>query len=189
MNDINDLDIAIIGLNGRFPQAKDINSFWQNLKNGVESISFFSESELLDSGISSDFTKNPNYVKAGAILSDVEMFDANFFGFNPHEAELIDPQQRLFLESAWEVIESAGYDPEKYSGSIGVYAGTSSNTYFLNNIYPKLDAEDLAGAYQIMLSSEKDFLSTRVCYKLNLKGPAVLQMVIVEPLMLRLRVL
>lgn len=173
MNDINDLDIAIIGLNGRFPQAKDINSFWHNLKNGVESISFFSEEELLESGISSDLIKNPNYVKAGAILSDVEMFDASFFGFSSKEAELIDPQQRLFLESAWEVIESAGYDPEKYSGSIGVYAGTSSNTYLLSNIYPKLDAEDLAGAYQLMLSSEKDFLPTRVSYKLNLKGPAV----------------
>ena len=173
MNDINDLDIAIIGLSGRFPQAKDIDSFWKNIKNGVESIHFFSEEELLEEGVSSNLLKNPNYVKAKAVLADVEMFDANFFGFSSKEAKLIDPQQRLFLESAWEVIESAGYDPEKYSGSIGVYAGTSSNTYLLNNIYPKFDAEDFAGIYQLMLSSNKDFLPTRVSYKLNLKGPAV----------------
>ena len=173
MNEINDFDIAIIGLSGRFPKARDINCFWENLKNGVESVSFFSEEELLKKCVSYDFLKNHNYVKAGAILSDIEMFDANFFGFSSKEAELIDPQQRLFLESAWEAIENAGYDTEKYTGLVGVYAGTGLNTYLLNNIYPKFNLEDLASSFQLMLSGEKDYLATRVSYKLNLKGPAV----------------
>ena len=173
MNEINDLDIAIIGLSGRFPQAKDIDSFWQNLKDGVESISVLSEQELLDSGINSNLLKNPNYVRARPVISDTEMFDANFFGFSAKEAEYLDPQQRFFLESAWEVIESAGYDPEKYRGSIGVYAGIGLNTYLLNNIHPTFDSEDLAGGYQLMITSDKDFLPTRVSYKLNLRGPAV----------------
>ncbi len=173
MNEINDLDIAIIGLSGRFPQAKDINSFWQNIKDGVESISLFSEQELLDSGISSELLKKPNYVRAKAVLSDIEMFDATFFGFSAKEAELLDPQQRLFLESAWEVIESAGYDPEKYGGLIGVYAGIGLNSYMLNNIYPNFDFQDFVGGYQLILNSDKDFLPTRVSYKLNLRGPAV----------------
>lgn len=173
MNEINNLDIAIIGLSGRFPQAKDINSLWQNLKDGVESISIFSEQELLDSGISSKLLKNPNYVRARAVLSDIDMFDATFFGFSAKEAEQVDPQQRLFLESAWEAIENAGYDPEKYGGLIGVYAGTGLNTYLLNNIYPNFDSRDLISGYQLVLSSDKDFLSTRVSYKLNLQGPAV----------------
>ncbi|MEO1430398.1 MAG: SDR family NAD(P)-dependent oxidoreductase [Cyanobacteria bacterium J06633_8] len=173
MNDINDLDIAIIGINGRFPEAQDIDYFWENIKNGVESIYFFSDEELLSEGISSDLVKNPNYVKARAVLADVEMFDANFFGFNAKEAELIDPQQRLFLESAWDVIESAGYDPEKYTGSIGVYAGMGSNTYFINNVYPQFYSQDFTDEYQLMLSSDTDSLTTRTSYKLNLKGPAV----------------
>ncbi len=173
MNEINDLDIAIIGLSGRFPQAPNLDSFWQNLKDGVESISVFSEQELLDSGISSDLLKNPNYVRARSVLSDAEMFDASFFGFSAKEAQQLDPQQRLFLEAAWEVIESAGYDPEKYGGLIGVYAGIGFNTYLFNNIYPTFDSQDFVDGYQLMLNSDKDFLPTRVSYKLNLRGPAV----------------
>ena len=173
MSEVNDLDIAIIGMSGRFPGAKDIDDFWHNLKNGVESISAFSEQELLDSGISPKLLENPNYVRARAVIPDTEMFDANFFGFSAKEAEYLDPQQRLFLEAAWKVIESAGYDPEKYSGLIGVYAGVSLNTYLLNNIYPTFDSEDLVSGYQLMLNSDKDFLPTRVSYKLNLRGPAL----------------
>ncbi|WP_144872025.1 type I polyketide synthase, partial [Hyella patelloides] len=173
MDQINELDIAIIGLSGRFPQAKDINSFWQNLKDGVECISTFSEQELLDSGIRPELLKNPNYVRARAVLSDIEMFDAAFFGLSAKEAKQLDPQQRLFLESAWEVIESAGYDPEKYAGSIGVYAGVGLNTYLLNNIPVNIDFQDVVGQYQLLINSDKDFLSTRVSYKLNLTGPSV----------------
>ena len=175
-NKINDHDldiIAIVGLSGRFPQAKDVNSFWQNLKDGVESISVFSEQELLDSGVSSKMLENPNYVRNKPVLTDIERFDASFFGFSTKEAENLDPQQRLFLEAAWEVMENAGYDPEKYGGLIGVYAGIGLNTYLLNNVYPTFDPEDMVGGYQLMITSDKDFLPTRVSYKLNLRGPAV----------------
>ena len=110
-----------------------------------------------------------NYVKANAILSDIELFDANFFDFSPKEAELTDPQHRLFLECAWLALENAGYDPETYPGSIGVYAGVGMNTYLLNNLYPI----DSGSSYQVMIGNDKDFLSTRVSYKLNLTGPSV----------------
>ena len=100
----NGLEIAIIGMVGRFPGAKNIDEFWQNLQNGVESVSFFSEEELESSGVASTLLNDDHYVKAGAILNDVELFDAAFFGFNPREAEVMDPQQRLFLECAWEAL-------------------------------------------------------------------------------------
>ena len=104
----NGSEIAIIGMGGRFPEAKNIDEFWKNLQNGIESISFFTDEELLSSGISSSVLSDPNYVKAQATLKDVEFFDASFFGFNPREAEITDPQHRLFLECAWEALESAG---------------------------------------------------------------------------------
>jgi acyl transferase domain-containing protein/acyl carrier protein len=162
-------EIAIIGMSGRWPGAKTINAFWQNLREGVESVSFFSDEELLSSGVDSTLLNNPNYVKANAVLSDVELFDAEFFGFSPKEAEILDPQHRLFLESAWEAIENAGYDPELYEGAIAVYAGAETNTYLLNNIHPRFGLSDL----QTLLGNDKDYLSSRVSYKLNLKGPSV----------------
>ena len=116
--------VAIIGMTGRFPGAQSVDELWQNLRDGVESIAFFSDEELLSSGIDPAVLRDPHYVKAGAVLKDVELFDAAFFGFTPREAEITDPQHRLFLECAWEALESAGYDPERYKGSIGVYAGT-----------------------------------------------------------------
>lgn len=169
---INDTDIAIIALSGRFPGAKDVDTFWENLKAGAESISFFSEQELL-SGINSNLLKNPNYVKASAVLEDIDLFDANFFDFSPREAEILDPQQRLFLECAWEAIEKAGYDPQTYKGLIGVYAGVGINSYLLNNLIYRRDVLESVGEYQVVLDSDKDFLPSRVAYKLNLKGPAV----------------
>ncbi|MEG4005581.1 SDR family NAD(P)-dependent oxidoreductase [Microcoleus sp. Pol11C1] len=168
-NDMNGSEIAIIGMAGRFPGAKDIEVFWHNLRDGVESIAFFSYEELLSSGVDSTLLNNPNYVKANAVLSDADRFDAEFFGFSPKEAEILDPQHRLFLESAWEALENAGYDSETYQGSIGVYAGVETNTYLLNNIYPNFGLSDL----QTLLGNDKDYLSSRVSYKLNLKGPSV----------------
>ncbi|AOY83393.1 type I polyketide synthase [Moorena producens JHB] len=170
---IDDLGIAIIAIGGRFPQAEDTNQFWQNLKNGVESISFFSDQELLESGVKTELLNNPNYVKASAVISDIDMFDANFFSYSPKEAQEIDPQQRLFLECAWETIERGGYNPNTYEGLIGVYAGVGINEYLLRNLYPNQDPDDFRKYYQLMISSEKDYLATRVAYKLNLKGPAV----------------
>ncbi|MEG4342101.1 SDR family NAD(P)-dependent oxidoreductase [Microcoleus sp. A003_D6] len=168
-NEMNGAEIAIIGMAGRFPGAKNIEVFWQNLREGVESIAFFSDEELLSSGVDSTLLNNPNYVKANAVLKDADRFDAEFFGFSPKEAEILDPQHRLFLESAWEALENAGYDSETYQGSIGVYAGVETNTYLLNNIYPNFGLSDL----QTLLGNDKDYLSSRVSYKLNLKGPSV----------------
>ncbi|MEG3898422.1 MULTISPECIES: SDR family NAD(P)-dependent oxidoreductase [unclassified Microcoleus] len=168
-NDMNGSEIAIIGMAGRFPGAKDIDIFWQNLREGVESVEFYSDEELLCSGVDSTLLNNPNYVKANPVLSDVEGFDAEFFGFSPKEAEILDPQHRLFIESAWEALENAGYNSETYQGSIGVYAGSETNTYLLNNIYPNFGLSDL----QTLLGNDKDYLSSRVSYKLNLKGPSV----------------
>jgi acyl transferase domain-containing protein/acyl carrier protein len=165
--------IAIIGMSGRFPGAKNIDEFWQNLKNGVESISFFSDSELLASGIDPSLLKNPAYVRAKGVLSDIENFDAYFFGFNPREAEITDVQHRIFLECAWEALESAGYDPERYKGLIGVYAGTGMSTYLLNHLLSGADPTNLSEQYQAVISNDKDFLTTMTSYKLNLKGPSI----------------
>jgi len=171
--------IAVIGMSGRFPGAKNLEQYWQNLRDGVESISSFSDQELKSSGAGSALLSNPAHVKAGGILEDIELFDASFFGFNPSEAEIIDPQQRIFLECAWEALENAGYDSEAYEGSIGVYAGVSMNTYLLNNVLPGGKKIGLQGitepveGYQTFLANDKDFMPTRVSYKLNLKGPSV----------------
>lgn len=166
---MNGSEIAIIGMSCRFPGAKNIEEFWQNLREGVDSVTVFSDEELLACGVDSTLLNHPNYVKANAVVSDAELFDAEFFGFSPKEAEILDPQHRLFLESAWEAIENAGYDTETYQGSIGIYAGTETNTYLLNNIYPNFGLSDL----QTLLGNDKDYLSSRVSYKLNLKGPSV----------------
>lgn len=176
--------IAVIGMSCRFPGAKNIARFWQNLCDGVESIAFFNEAEILAAGVSPDLASNPNYVKARPILEDIESFDADFFGYSPKEAELIDPQQRLLLECAWESLEDAGYDPWGYGGKIGIYAGAVMNTYLLNHIYPQRDRLDFAndlqvttldsmGGFQMMVANDKDYLTTRVSYKLNLTGPSV----------------
>ncbi|MHC5769901.1 MAG: type I polyketide synthase [Nostoc sp.] len=173
INDFNNSEIAIISLAGRFPEAKDIDSFWQNLRDGVESISRLTDEELINSGVSLDLLNNPNYVKANAVLSDIELFDANFFAYSAKEAELIDPQQRLFLELAWEAIEKAGYDPHTYNGLIGVYAGVGMNRYLVNNLYPHHQLLETVDPLQLIISNDKDFLPTRVAYKLNLTGTAV----------------
>ncbi|OUL30716.1 hypothetical protein BV372_21620 [Nostoc sp. T09] len=165
--------IAIVGLAGRFPGAKNVEEFWQNLQDGVESISFFSEQELTDAGIDSAVFRNSDYVKAKAVLDDIELFDAAFFGFSPKEATITDPQHRLFLESAWEALENAGYNPETYTGAIGVYAGMGMSGYLLNNLWANSELTSSAGAYQLLIANDKDFLPTRVSYKLNLKGPSV----------------
>lgn len=172
-NSIKQSEIAIISMSGRFPGANDLNTFWENLRSGVESISFFGDPELESSGIDPAMLNNPRYVKAGAVLEGVELFDASFFGFSAREAEIIDPQHRLFLECASEAIESAGYNTETYKGSVGVYAGVSMNTYLLFNILPNQKLLESVNIFQIGLGNDKDFLPTRISYKLNLNGPSV----------------
>lgn len=165
-------DIAIIGMSGRFPGARNITEFWRNLQGGVESISFFSDEELAAAGIEPATIESPDYVKAAGVLEDVELFDAGFFGFNPKEADTLDPQQRIFLEIAWETLEDAGYDPEAYQGLIGVYAGSAASSY-LTNLYSHPDLVSALGEFQIGLGNDKDSLTTSVSYKLNLKGPSL----------------
>ncbi|QDL09659.1 beta-ketoacyl synthase [Brasilonema octagenarum UFV-E1] len=172
-NEFNNSEIAIIAVAGKFPGAKDVESFWQNLREGVESISWLTDEELTKSGVSLDLLSNPNYVKASAVISDIELFDANLFAYSAKEAELIDPQQRLFLELAWEAVEKAGYDPQTYHGLIGVYGGVGMSRYLLNNLYPNHQLLETTDPIQLGFSNDKDFLPTRVAYKLNLTGPAV----------------
>jgi len=165
-------EIAIIGMAGRFPGAKTVGEFWRNLRDGVESISFFSDRELIASGINAALLHKANYVKAGGALENVEWFDPAFFGYTPKEAEILDPQQRIFLECAWEALEDAGYDSETYAGPIGVYAGAGNSGYLLN-LYSNQSLMASLGALPAFLANEKDFLSTRVSYKLNLRGPSI----------------
>jgi len=165
--------VAIVGMAGRFPKARNLDEFWQRLQAGEELVSFFTDEELLESGIPPEVFNRPDYVRARAILDDAEDFDAAFFGFNPREAEVMDPQQRVFLEVAWEALEDAGCDPDRFDGPIGVYAGLSMNSYLLNNLMSNPEAMEAAGGYQVMISNDKDFLTTRVSYKLNLRGPSV----------------
>ena len=170
LNESNSFDIAVIGMSGRFPGAKNIEEFWQGLRSGRESITFFSDEELKETGIDPAELANPAYVKASAILDRPEFFDASFFKISPREAEITDPQHRIFLECAWEVLEQAGYDADRYNGAIGVYGGASPNTYLLfSGLLKNMTTLDLA----TMIANEKDFLTTRVSYKINLKGPSV----------------
>ncbi|MBW4477608.1 MAG: SDR family oxidoreductase [Tolypothrix brevis GSE-NOS-MK-07-07A] len=166
----NGSEIAIIGLAGRFPGAKNIDEFWNNLQNGIESISFFSDEELLEAGIDEELLSSQNYVKAHGVVEDAELFDAAFFGFNPREAEITDPQHRIFLECAWEALENAGYKSGIEKCPVGVFAGAGLNSYLLN-LYSNLKAISLDGK-QLTIGCDKDFLSTRTSYKLNLTGPS-----------------
>ena len=161
---------------GGFP-ARNVSEFWRNIRDGVECVSHFDPNEL-EVASASALAANPDYIRARSTIEDADYFDAGFFGILPTEAELIDPQQRVFLENCWEALEDAGYDPQAYSGPIGVYAGCSPNTYFLRNLCVDREfIEDYTGAYQVghyptVLGTNHDFLATRVSYKLNLKGPS-----------------
>ena len=169
--------IAIIGMTGRFPGADSVEEFWQNLCDGVESITFFDRSEL--DNPPADGEAGNGYVAARPILKNADLFDAAFFGIYPKEAEQMDPQHRVFLECAWEVLERAGYDPAHTKDSVGVFAGCSMNTYFMHNLAGNRSfLEDFTGSYQTgsyttMLGNDKDFLPTRISYKLNLRGPSI----------------
>ncbi|NMF62565.1 polyketide synthase (plasmid) [Brasilonema octagenarum UFV-E1] len=168
----NGLEIAIVGMSGRFPGAKNIDEFWECLKNGKELITVFSDLE--QQGILANGSgQNNKIIKVGAILDDVEMFDASFFGFSPKEAETMDPQHRLFLECAWEALENAGYDCQTEEKLVGVYASVSLSTYLLYNIYPNQELMESRGFLQTEIGVDKDYIATRVSYKLNLKGPSV----------------
>ncbi|HVT27108.1 MAG TPA: type I polyketide synthase, partial [Lacipirellulaceae bacterium] len=169
--------VAIVGMGGRFPGAATVAAFWQNQLQGVEAISRFGVEDLEISNPSVALA-DPNYVPARSVLNGVDSFDSEFFGIYPREAELMDPQQRLFLESCWQTFEDAGYDPLTFPGSIGVYAGSSPSTYFLSRLCARPGfIEKFTDGYQVgnyveMLGNSLDFLATRVSYVLNLRGPS-----------------
>ncbi|MCB0138518.1 MAG: polyketide synthase, partial [Caldilineaceae bacterium] len=172
--------IAIIGMAGRFPGANDLNEFWRNLCAGVNSIVEIPDDQLnLSDSDRAVMASNPNYVKMAATVQDADLFDANFFGVFPKEAQVMDPQHRLFLECAWQALEDGGYDSESYAGAIGVYAGCYMDSYILSSLatHPEFLAS-LAntfhgGSLQTELGNDKDYLATRVSFKLNLRGPSM----------------
>lgn len=159
-------------MTGRFPGADNLEAFWQLICKGEEALTLFSEADLEQLGIEPAIFNDEHYVKAGQMVTDAEGFDAPFFGLTPREAEIIDPQQRLFLEYAWAAFEDAGYDPVRYPGQVGVYAGATSSQY-LFHVYSHQEVIQAMGYFQLSLATEKDHLPTRVSYKLNLKGPSV----------------
>ncbi|MCB0207970.1 MAG: acyltransferase domain-containing protein [Anaerolineae bacterium] len=170
---VNDSDIAIVGMACRVPGANNISQFWQNLRDGVESTSNFTREELLAAGHDPTMIGHPDYVPARAVLSDVELFDAAYFGYAPLEAEMIDPQHRLFLECAVEALETAGYGAEAYRDTVGIYAGVGPNSYLLNYLSSGHDLGLATHGLQLLIGNDKDYLTTRVSYKLNLRGPSV----------------
>lgn len=167
------LEIAIVGMAGRFPGAPNVEQFWQNVLAGEESISFFSDEELLQAGVDPALLETDTYVKASGVLDDIDLFDAGFFGYTPREATLMDPQHRLLLECAWEALESASYDPSRCEAAIGIFAGAGFNTYLLTQIGMNRHFSGQASDYQVMINNDKDFLATRVAYKMGLTGPAL----------------
>ncbi|MEM8530260.1 MAG: SDR family oxidoreductase [Chloroflexota bacterium] len=168
-----DSALAIIGMSGRFPGANTIEDFWSNIINGTESIQFFTDEELLAAGDNPTVLGDTGYVKAGAILQNIDRFDATFFGFTPREAECTDPQHRFFLECSWEALEQAGYIPDRYEGLIGVFAGSAFPTYLLNNLAADPEFLEIAGKIQVAVGNDRDSLASKVSYKLNLRGPAI----------------
>lgn len=163
---------AIVGMAGKFPGAASVDELWRNICDGVESISFFKDEEL-DPSIDTSLKNNAAYIKARGILRDADKLDATFFRISPREAEIMDPQQRLFLETAWEALENAGYDPDAYDGLIAVYGGAGVNTYFTNHVSHHRGVLESFGVHQTTLANAPDYLTTRVSYKLNLRGPSV----------------
>jgi acyl transferase domain-containing protein/acyl carrier protein len=165
-------DIAIIGMSGRFPGAATVRQFWHNVRNGRETVSRFTKEDLVEAGVDPQALNYPGYVNAAGVLDDIELFDAGFFGFNARDAEITDPQHRLFLECSWEALEDGGYDPARFDGQIGVFGGMAASRYAFY-LYSNPELIATVGQMPVMLGTDKDHLTTRVSYKLNLKGPAV----------------
>ncbi len=150
-----------------------MEDFWKNLRDGVESISSLSDADLDEAGVAAHRRLDPRYVRCAAVLEGIELFDAAFFDMSAREAQITDPQHRLFLECAWNALEDAGCDPARYPGEIGIFAGAGRNSYFLRNISGDETLKDTLDDYQIIIGSEDDYLATRVAFKLDLRGPAI----------------
>lgn len=171
--------IAVVGMAGRFPGARTLSAFWNNLRNGTESIVTLSEDELRASGVSDKALANHNYVRRAALLDGIDEFDAGFFGFTPLAARTMDPQHRLFLQTAWHALEDAGYRPGEIEGSVGVYGTSTTSGYLLHNLMSHYDPNLIIGQgvsfemVNLSLQNDKDYLATRVAHQLNLHGPAL----------------
>src|SRR6202453_4614280 len=166
--------IAIVGMAGRFPGARDVEQFWRNLRDGVDSIRSLTDRELLAAGAKLEYLQRPDYVKRASTLDDVDLFDAAFFGISPRDAAIMDPQHRHFLECAWEALEDAGQPPQRFSGSIGVFAGSGMNSYLIHNLLANDELAESAGLFQLkQTGNDKDVLATRVSYQFGLHGPSI----------------
>ena len=166
--------IAVVGMAGRFPGARNLSEFWRNLRDGVESISTLNDEQLITAGATPAELENPDYVRSAAILDDIDRFDASFFGLSPRDAAIMDPQHRLFLQCAWEALENAGWSVDEFVGRVGVYAGSGMNTYLIHNLLSNAELVANAGLFLLkQTGNDKDVLATRVSYQLNLTGPSL----------------
>jgi acyl transferase domain-containing protein len=170
-SDVSGTDIAIVGMSGRFPGAVDVAELWANIRAGISGITWFSDDELRAAGVADELLADPAYVKAGAVIEGIDMFDAGFFGVGPKEAQILDPQQRLYLEHNWQALEDAGCDPSRFGGSIGVFGGSAWSSYLQNNLAPSGIAAAM-GDLAVGLANDKDSLTTRVAHTLGLTGPS-----------------
>ncbi|MEI7913510.1 MAG: beta-ketoacyl synthase N-terminal-like domain-containing protein [Mycobacteriaceae bacterium] len=171
--------IAVIGMAGRFPGADSVTEFWENLCNGEESIVTLSEETLAAAGVSAQTLADPAYVRRAPLLNGIEEFDADYFGMNPYTARMMDPQQRLFLQTAWHALEDSGYDPARYDGSVGVFASSTASGYLMDNLMSHRDTRTLVSEgitvemFNLVLLNDKDHLATRISHELNLRGPSM----------------
>lgn len=165
--------IAVIGMSCTFPGASNIRTFWNNIRNGIESVSTFDQQTLLKAGVPQEMIDDPSYIPKACVIENIDQFDAEFFGFSPHEAAILDPQQRIFLECVWNALEESGYAPGSFDAPTGIFAGTRLSTYLYGlNSVPYINAGSPQN-FQELLGNDKDYLASRISYKLNLKGPSV----------------
>ncbi|PTL75143.1 type I polyketide synthase [Vitiosangium sp. GDMCC 1.1324] len=165
--------IAIVGLSGRFPGARDLETFWDNLRRGADARRTLTDAEMDEAGVPRALRERPEWVRAAYVLDEATHFDAGLFGFSPREAELMDPQQRLFLECAQEALEHSGYEPERFTGAVSVFGSVSLSSYLLRALMRQPELLDTVGSYGLMLSNDKDYVATRVSHRFNLRGPSV----------------
>ncbi|TDQ00457.1 type I polyketide synthase [Labedaea rhizosphaerae] len=163
--------IAIVGMSGRFPGAPDVAHLWSTIRDGRSGVTRFTDEQLRAAGVSEELLSDPSYVKANPVLDGIEDFDAEFFGVSPKEAQILDPQQRLFLEHSWAALEEAGCDPARFEGAIGVFAGSAWSSYMQNNLMPSGIVSSM-GELAVGLANDKDSLTTRVAHALGLTGPS-----------------
>ncbi|GAA3155856.1 type I polyketide synthase [Nonomuraea roseoviolacea] len=164
-------DIAIVGMSGRFPGASDVAGLWSAIRSGRSGITRFTDDELRAAGVPEELIADPSYVKASPVIDGVELFDAGFFGIGPKEAQILDPQHRLFLEHGWTALEDAGCDPTRFDGAVGVFAGCAHSSYMQNNLLPS-GIGAVMGELAVGLANDKDSLTTRVAHTLGLSGPS-----------------